>query len=321
MNRAVLVLSLSLSLVAGCDSALDNRTPMELKDRYPDLSTLSFEIFGKAGPVGSASETLFKEINTAQKAIGALSTLAEYYDDGGTLDRDVGLVIALEGAPRVVDQASRYVRGATRLDIERIGDHANFYLQAADYKGKYDPDNAIGESHMVIDASTIPPTVEGQRSSTKGATGLASSSRGYMRFYFNHRGEDASAVHHAAHLDYSFKTDRTSLHLLYTVRGDYTAGDATVAYWYLKKSDGYGFIYVAAQKSGSIAYRVLGQHGPQGGYAVWGGDGKLLACYDNGGIEIGGPTNTAGCDGFKSAFTAPPAGPKIWPALPAGIPK
>jgi hypothetical protein len=319
MKRAVWILSLILA--AGCDSAEDSRTPTELKGRYPALSTLSFALFGKAGPAGSASETLFREMTAARNAIGALSTLTGYFDEGGTLDRDVGIVIALEGAPRVVDQAARYVRGTTRLAVERIGDHANFDLQAEDYKVKYDPDGAIGESHMVIDASTIPPAIEGQRSSTKGATGLADPSRGYMRFHFNHRSEDANAVYRAAQLDYSFKSDRTSLHLLYMVRSDYIAGDATLGYWYLKTSDGSGFIYVVAQKSGATGYRLLAQHRPEGGYAVWGGDGKLLACYDNGGSEIGGPANPAGCDGFKTPFAVPPAGPKIWPALPAGVPK
>lgn len=317
MKRALLIWT-TFALAGGCDTANELRTPTDLKTRYPALDTLTLALPGRGGAVGTSSETLFKEAKSAQASLSALTLLKDYYDDGGTYNRDLSIMVALEGAPRFVDQVVRFSREGSRLDVERIGDHALLYLQAADAKG-FDPDNAITTRRMVIDASTVVPAVEGQRAPITLATGLADAGRGYLRLYFNRRPQETSAVHEGAQLDYSFKTDRTSLHLIYFVRGDYKAGDATLAYWYLRKTDGTGFVYVAAQKAGSTVYRLLGQHRQDGGHAVWAGDGKLQGCYDATGSEIG--IDAASCSDFKAGFVAPPAGPKIWPALPAGIPK
>jgi hypothetical protein len=319
MKRALLIWSM-VALAGGCDSANDLRTPTDLKSRFPALDTLTFALPGKSGAVGTSSETLFKEAKSAQASLGALALLADYYDSGGTYNRDLSIMVALEGAPRFVDQVVRFNREGSRLDVERIGDHALFYLQAADAKG-FDPDNAITTRRMVIDGSTVVPAAEGQRAPITLATGLADAGRGYLRLYFNRRPQETDAAHEGAQLDYSFKTDRTSLHLIYFARGDYKAGDATLAYWYLRKSDGTGFVYVAGQKAGSTVYRVLGQHRQDGGHAVWAGDGKLQGCYDAAGTELGTAANPAACGDFKAGFATPPAGPKIWPALPAGIPK
>ena len=316
MMRA-LVMSV-LAFACACGPADDTHTPTELKSRYPALHTLTFAVPGKSGTPGTGSETLFREVRAAQASLTPLELLKEYYDDGGAFNRDLTIVIALEGAPRVIDQVVRYSREGSRLDVESVGDHSLFYLQVADAKG-FDPDNAIGARRMLVDGSTVVPPVEGQRPPISLATGLADAGRGYVRLYFNRRPQETDAMHDWAQLDYSFKTDRTSLHLLYSVRGDYKAGDATLAYWYLTKADGMGFVYVAAQKAAGVAYRVLGQYRQDGSHAAWGGDGKMLGCYDGAGTELG--TTSAQCGDFNAPFATPPAGPKIWPALPAGIPK
>jgi len=316
MMRA-LVMSI-LVVACGCESTDEARTPGDLKTRYPTLSTLTFALPGSSSTLGTGSETLYKEARAAQASLSPLELLGQYYDDGGAFNRDLTIVVALEGPPRVIDQVVRYSRDGSRLDAESIGDHMPFYLQVADAKG-FDPDNAITTRRMLVDGSTVVPPVEGQRPPITLATGLADNGRGFMRLYFNRRPQETDAMHDWAQLDYSFKADRTSLHLLYTVRGDYKAGDATRAYWYVTKPDGSGLVYVAAQKGTTVVYRVLAQHRQDGSHAVWGGDGKMLGCYDGTGTELG--TTSAQCGDFNIPFVAPPAGPKIWPALPAGIPK
>ena len=310
-----------LVTVAGCSSSsAPTKTPTDIKERFPPRASLAVKLAGAVGPSGTARAEAFQHVADVQKAIAELDLLQEYLDQGGPQERDLSITVALEGAPRVVDQVVRYQREPSRLDVERIGDHLFFYLQYNQGAG-FDPDHAIGESHMLIEGSTVPPKIEGTRATVAAATGLADPNYGYLRFYFNHRPGDTSAVHSAVQLDYKLSKEKRTLHFTYTIRPDTKEAEPTLGLYLIEQSDGSGLLYVSKRKAGNPSYALLAQYLGDGAMAVWSGDGKIWGCYDGSGTELGNATNPQPCDGYTTKFVAPPSGPKIWPGLPAGVPK
>jgi hypothetical protein len=317
MTRAPLWIT--LLLWSACSTSATDKVPTDLKDRFPAPASLAISIPGSAGPAGSGSEAVFGEVAAADRALSARDLLGEFLQAGGVENRDISITVALEGAPRVADQVVRYSRDRSRLDVERIGDHALCYLQY-DRGSGFDPDRAISESRMVIEGSTVVPASEGLRSDVGRAAGLADPSAGYLRFHFNHRLEDLDSLHNAVQLDYRFKSDAVSLHLTYFIRPDATDKPATAGFWLIRKSDGSGLIYASQRQGSSLTYRFVAQFRSDGSLAVWSGDGKLWGCYDAGGAELGNSKSPAACSGFTQKFSAPPKGPGVWPDLPAGLP-
>jgi hypothetical protein len=307
-------------ILAGCGSTAASKPVVEIEERFPPRTSLAVALPGSVGPEGTARAAAFKHVADVSKAIAELDLLEEYLKLGGTEERDLTITVALEGAPRVVDQVVRYLRDRSRLDVERVGDHLFFYLQA-DQGAGFDPDHAIGESRMLIEGSTVLPRVEGERATRATATGLSDVNRGYLRFHFNHRPTDTSAVHSAVQLDYRLKAEVRTLHFTYTIRPDTKESEPTLGLYLIAGNDGAGLLYVSRRKAGNPSYALLAQYRGDGSMAVWSGDGKLWGCSDGSGTELGNASNPQPCDGFSSKFTAPPSGPKIWPGLPAGVPK
>lgn len=310
-----------LGLLSGCGSSSNpTKTPTDVKERFPARASLALKLPGPVGPAGTAREAAFQHVAEVARALAELDLLQEYLDQGGAQERDLSITVALEGAPRVVDQVVRYSREPSRLDVERIGDHLFFYLQYNQGAG-FDPDHAIGESRMLIEGSTVPPKIEGTRASISGATGLVDANRGYLRFYYNRRPTEPSAAHVAVQLDYKLGSDRRSFHFAYVVRPDTKESEPTLGLYLVEQSDGSGLLYVSKRKGGNAAYALLAQYLGDGAMAVWSGDGKVWGCSDGSGAELGNASNPQPCSGYTTKFTAPPSGPKIWPALPAGVPK
>ncbi len=318
--HGMISLILSALLIQGCDVASDNKIPSDLKDRIPPLEALTFEIPGTGGAADSSSDLVHWELDHANRAMGPLALITEYMEEGGLQERDASIIIALEGAPRVVDQLVRYTRDKSRLDVERIGDHSQFFLQYDQGRG-FDPDNSVGEGAMLAEGSTIVPAGLGQRSSISRATGLANPDRGYMRFHFNHRPEDRNQTYDGAQLDYHFTEEQDSLHLIFFLREDAVESDAVLGVWLVRKPSGAGLIYISHQEDGKRSYKLLAQHDADGGLAVWDAEGQLMGCYDESGREIGNIDNPIPCDFFLEPFPTPPSDPGIWPGLPGGIPQ
>jgi len=311
----------ALLALQGCSSSSGpTRTATEIKERFPPRASLAVKLPGAVGPEGTARAAAFKHVAEVETALAELELLQEYLDQGGTQERDLSITIALEGAPRVVDQVVRYLRDPSRLDVERLGDHLFFYLQFDQGSG-FDPNHAIGESHMVIEGSTVVPKIKGTRATVANATGLADVNRGYHRFHFNHRPPDTNAVHSAVQLDYELGKEQRVLHFAYTVRPDTKEAEPTLGLYLIENSDGSGLLYVSKRKGSGSSYALLAQYLGDGAMAVWSGDGKIWGCSDGSGAELGNEQNPQPCDGYTTKFTAPPSGPKIWPALPAGVPK
>ncbi len=315
MRRAWLII---LSLAIGCDSSSPARYPTDVKERYPAPAKLGISVPGKVGPAGSGSEQLFKVVKAASATVAPLDLLKEYLEEGGEEDRDLSITIALTGAPRVADRVVRFRRGsASRLDVERVGDHAFIYLQYNQGTG-FDPDYAIGETHMLIEGSTLPPKVLGARVDPVTATGLSDAAIGYLRFYRNHRPGDEDDLRAVGQLDYTIsESGKRSLHLTYTPK--LGIGQVLPAgFWQQALADGSGFIYASEKHTGTTVYVVLAQYRADGAMAVWGGDGKLLGCYSGAGAELG--TDATACGDFNQKFTQPPSNSTVWPGLPAGVP-
>jgi hypothetical protein len=314
---AVLYLLSAIFLGSACESPSTAKIPVDVKARFPALNTLSFSIPGTPGPEGSANEIAFKEVEGAKGAMIGLGLLQDYLEHGGEWTKDLTLIIALEGAPRVANQASRYSKGTSRFDVERIGDHALFYLQFDESK-RFDPDQAIGESHLLVEGSTVTQAIIGQRATAQAATGLADPHRGYLRFHFNRRPEESNPVHAGAQLDYTLQDEQSTFAFTFFVRSDATEGDPTLGVWLQTNADGSGFLYVSQRKKDSPIYKLLAQYLPEGEMAIWNGEGKLWGCFDGAGQELGNEKNSGPCGGFKTPFPAPPQG---WPGLPQGVPK
>jgi hypothetical protein len=300
----------------GCSPSATTKVPFDLQERFPAVADLRLPILGQAGAAESGSAALFQEIAAAQKALGALDLFGVYRNEGGEQDRNLTIILALEGAPRVVDQVVRYSRDDSRLDLERIGDHAFFYLQ---YGGQgYDPNNSISEDHLLIEGSTVAGAKLGSRAQSTQATGLANSREGYLRFHFNHRPQDQDPLHSAAQLNYRFEDNFRSYHLTYFVRPEAQDKPARCGFWLRLQSDGRGLIYTSQQQGTTSTYTALGQFHADGSVAVWKDDGTLWGCYDAKGNELG--HSAEACADFSDGFVDPPAGLEIWPTLPASLP-
>jgi hypothetical protein len=315
--RAWVLLMIGLASAAGCGSTTPTTIPADVKSSFPGADALKISIPGKRGAAGSASEMVFVAVDKAAAALQPMTVLQEYLTKGGEESRGIAITVALEGAPHVADQIVRYTRVPSRLDVERSGTHAFFYLQYDDGRG-FDPDSAVGETHMLIEGSTVVPSKVGTRSVPSKAVGLSNPSLGYLRFHFNLRPEDSDPVRSAAQLDYN--TGTGSLHLAYFTLPTAT-GDKPVAFWLMPKSDGSGgLVYSSIKGSKGLAYEFVAQYTSDGSMAVWKGDGTLGGCYDGEGQELGNAKSPAGCSSFKQKMVAPPSNSDLWPGLPGGLP-
>ena len=317
MRPSAFPIAICLACVAGCQSNPPSQVAADVTDNFPALGSLQFSIPSQRGPKDSASGAVFAAIDDAVSATRSLSLLKDYLTKGGEEHRGLAVTIALDASPRIADPVVRYLRLPSRLDVERSGSQVCFYLQYNPGDG-FDPDSAIGESRMIIEGSTVVPTKVGARSNPTTAHGLPNPGIGYMRFHFTHRPEDADPVRSAAQLDYDLgnATQNVTYFTLTTA-----AGVAVPVAFFQKRTDGGGGLVYASQRSSSgLAYQFLAQYDADGSLAVWRGDGKLWACYDAAGAEIGNGTNPAGCASFKAKFVAPPANSALWPALPSGLP-
>lgn len=314
------------TLVACGGGSSDDAQPLDLKQRVPPPNALRISLPGSAGPKDSASAEVFAEVAALNKRLAPLALLQSYLDDGAARDRNVSILVALESPPHVADQVVRYNRGESRLDVERVNDHAFYYLQVKGPKG-YDPDQSITNARMLVDGGTALGKTVGTRPELNALTGLASEARGYLRVHLNRRPQDRDDVNDAVQLDYdmarSVGEDATEerLHLLFFRKDTVQRADGQIlAAWIRRDAEG-GFIVQSEAKGKSATWSYLLQYKKDGSHAIWGADGKIRGCYSGSGAELGTTEEPAACDVFDRKFVSPPKLSGVWPGLPGGVPK
>jgi hypothetical protein len=334
MSRRIEVCAVAVWTIffTGCGSSQDEAVPSDLKLRIPSVSTLKFFPALKRGADESASAKVVDTINLLSKQLRPLDDLNGYLENGGVRQRNVSIVVTLENPPHVADQLVRYTRGSSRLDVERVGDHAFFYLQYDQGDG-FDPDSAIGPTRMLVDGGSLRAKTVGVRPNTRSATGLASANRGYMRVHLDHHPSDFDSVYKTVHIDYSLDQPAAKeedpntdwVHFVHTIDDKVSAEDGQLwAVQRLSDSEGGTIVASEAKKSGQsfkAAWAFLAQYKKDGSLAVWKSDGTLWACYSGGGTLLGDTDSPEGCADFTRKFTAPPKS-SVWPGgLPGGVPR
>lgn len=324
-------LSALLALVlaaSACGVADVEELPLDLKQRIPAPSQLRVSLPGAAGAATTASADVHDAVKALNKRLTALETLTTFLEQGGSRDRNVSLLIALESPPHVADQAVRYSGDESRLDLERINDHAFFYLQVKDAKG-YDDDKQITNRRMLVDGGTIVPATLGTRPPTSPALGIANPNKGYLRVHFNRRPQDNDPVQDAMQVDYDLarslgtETEATEdvLHFVLFRRTDVSGANGQVLGVRVQRDADGGTVVQSELNNGKPTWSFLAQYKANGGLAVWGADGKLLGCFDSGGTLLGDDADPLPCADFDRKFVSPPKLAGIWPGLPAGVPK
>ncbi|MCK5800923.1 MAG: hypothetical protein KAI47_27235 [Deltaproteobacteria bacterium] len=324
---ASLLATLAAFGVLGCGVGAGDVQPLDLKARLPSIDHLRVSAPGASGPAKSGSALFHQAMRNLNAKLAPLDLLSSYLKDGGKRDRGVSLLVALESPPHAADQVTRFRRTDSRLDVERVNDHAFYYLQVPSSKG-YDPDEAISSARMVVDGGTFRSQTPGARPVFGALSGLASSKRGFLRVHFNRRSQDRDAVQDAVQLDYdlarSVGVDATeeSLHLVFfRIKKVAPADGQLLAAWIRRDAKG-GFVLQSELKGGKAVWSFLAQYKADGSHAVWGADGTLLGCYSGEGAKLGDAADPMPCDVFKGKFVSPPKLKGIWPGgLPSGVPR
>lgn len=306
----------------GCSGADTAARPFELQRRLPPLQDLFPRIPGSRGADGLGRAAVFDHLEQARGHLGPLNVLDAYFTEGGSIDRNVAPVIALEGMPHVADQVVRYARSVdpSRLDVEPVTDHMFTYLQYGG-NGGYDPDTAISEKHMLIDGSTVVPSAIGTRASIAEASGIASPNRGYMRVHFNRRSADANPAHRAVQVDYAINEAQSDIHLSYFLSEDNPGEPEFLALWFVRQANGGGIAMLSVKEQGTVSYGWLAQYRADGSLAVWKDDGSLWGCSSGDGAELGDAELPDPCAEFNEPFPKPPSISGVWPGLPSSIPR
>jgi len=317
---------LALVSMTACGANEGDLQPFDLIERVPAPSALRVSMPGPDGAADSAREQVHKAVRKLSGRLSALGDLERFLDSGGKRDRNISLPIALESPPHVADQAVRYSQDNSRLDVERINDHVFYYLQIRGQDGKYDLDTQISDKYMLVDGGSVVPKIAGTRPPTTQTLGVSRQARGYLRVHFNRRAQDRNDVHDALQLDYDLEApigEQTEqrLQFIFFRRSDVPGADGQVlGVWWRRDADG-GFVLQSEQKNNKPRWSWIAQYRKDGSLAVWAGDGKLRACYDGSGKELGNEADPLPCADFNRKFVAPPKLSAVWPGLPSGIPK
>jgi hypothetical protein len=330
VSSTVLLLSSALivapSLGACGGGSSDDAQPLELKQRIAAPNSLRVSLPGGPGAKDSASAQVFEAVAALDKRLGPLGLVQSYLDDGATRDRNISILLALESPPHVADQAVRYSRDDSRLDVERINDHVFFYLQSRGPKG-YDPDQSITNARMLVDGGSALGKTVGSRPTLGALSGLASNKRGYMRIHLNRRPQDRDDVNDAMQLDYDLARpvgkdgSEESLHLLFFRKDTVQRANGQIlAAWIRRDAEG-GFVIQSEAKGSGATWSFLMQYKNDGSHAVWGADGKIRGCYSGSGAELGNDQDPTPCAVFDRKFVSPPKLTGVWPGLPGSVPK
>lgn len=321
-QTSAIALLVAVSAGLGCSDANTAARPFELQRRLPPLQDLFPQIPGSRGADDLGRAAVFDHLEQARKHLDPLNVLDAYFTEGGSIDRNVAPVIALEGTPHVADQIVRYERSVdpSRLDVEPVTDHMFTYLQYGG-NGGYDPDTAITEKHMLIDGSTVVPSAIGTRASIAEASGIASPDRGYMRVHFNRRPADANPAHLAVQLDYAISEVQSDVHLSYFLSEENPGEQAFLAMWFVRRADGGGIAMLSVKEQSTVSYGWFTQYRADGSLAVWKGDGTLWGCSAGDGAQLGNAELPEPCAEFDEPFPKPPSISGVWLGLPGGIPR
>ena len=308
-----------LALLASCGATGGDVVPSELKERLPTLSRLlPASLPGAAGPAQSPSREAHSFVGELRGMLRQLDVLGEYLDEGGARDDTIALVIALVTPPHVADLAVRYSRDGSRLDVERFGDHAFYYLQLP-RGGSFQLDSQIDESGMLLDGGSATPPYA-TRPVVTTSTGRAKATSGYLRLQYNRRGEDVNPVHSAVQIDYRLEqpvpdTETTRDTIIYSFfRGDRVAlvNGQLRGVLVERRADG-GALLVSESRGNGVAWRWRAAYTAAGALKVWGSDGALAACYDASGVELGNKELPEPCDAIEAPLPAVPKVPGVLP--------
>ncbi|MBW2736736.1 MAG: hypothetical protein JRH20_30485 [Deltaproteobacteria bacterium] len=311
-------------LAPGCGATTSDYVPTELKERVPSLGVLGAAIPGRSSSVEeSASQVVHADVAELRASLAPLSVLGGFFDEGADRDRDVSLFVALESPPHVADQVVRYIRGSAQLDVERVGDHAFFYLQY-DRGDGFAPEDAMDASRMLVDGGTVVPEIYGTRPARQ-ATGIHDPTVGFMRLHFNHRPGDEDAVNRAVQLDYNTEYSSKAggdvtfnyRHFSFFRRDDVGAADGQLVAMLIAANDTSGWVLRSERRGSGVAFSWIAAFSADGSLSVWHNDGSLWACYDSGGRELGNADNPIPCAELDLSVGAPPGGTGLWRSLPS----
>jgi hypothetical protein len=319
--KAVAVSCLLTLFVSGCaESSGSDAWPLELRQRLPDIENLRVPTPSQDDGDGTASGTVASQLRRVATLLGPLDLLQSYLQEGGAIERDVAIVVAIQEPPRAAGPTMRYKREASRLDVESATDHRFFYLQIL-VSGRFDPDNALSERALLVDGSTVVPNKLGQRASISRATGLARVGRGYLRVQLNRRAAETDPASSAIQLDFDLGAERETLHLIFFARSNPIEQKRPHALWSVHDVEsGQRYLYYSESDREQRSYGWLAQQTDEGHLVVWRGNGTLWACYDSAGVELGDDAAPALCQDLIQPFPKPPSGVG-WPALPGGLPR
>lgn len=325
-GRRLLPMTVGLVLLAsGCGATTSDYVPSEIKERMPSLGELAVAIPGSpSGAEDSASRVVHAHVAELRDSLAPLSVLGGFFDDGASRDRDASIFVALESPPHVADQVTRYKRDKAQLDVERIGDHAFFYLQY-DRGDGFAPDDAVDASRMLVDGGTVVTRTYGERPTVSQANGIHDPTVGYMRVHFNHRPGDEDAVNEAVHFDYDtqYKPRAASEeifnfgHFAFFLRDDVTPEDGQLMAMVVGSKEDWGWVARSERRGSGVAFSWIAVFLADGSLGVWNNDGSLWACYNGSGSELGNAENPDPCAHLKKPIAATPTSTGLWRSLPA----